>query len=170
MKRPANNGMYIALREVEARAEHHLFLKFGTGASTTVDFRPLLTRKAFEKLRDPKLFAKAFVQHGTVAWPGDIDLAPEGLDALIRGTSGGRARTAPRAKDGGMTLRELRAHAGGTQAGLAETLGMDQGQLSRFERADDRLVSTLRRYLEALGGELEIVAVVGGKRVPLRGV
>jgi hypothetical protein len=35
---------------------------------------------------------------------------------------------------------------------------MDQGNLSKLEQRTDMYVSTLRRYVEALGGELEIVA------------
>ena len=67
-------------------------------------------------------------------------------------------------------LRELRELAGSTQNEVAGELEMDQGQLSRFERQDDRLLSTLRRYVEALGGELEVTAVLGDKRITLRGV
>jgi hypothetical protein len=57
-----------------------------------------------------------------------------------------------------------------TQTSAAAALEMDQGQLSRFERQEDRKLSTLRRYVAALGAELEVVAVLGKKRVTLRGV
>ncbi|SRR5258706_15211675 len=69
-----------------------------------------------------------------------------------------------------MTLRALRESTGKTQEELAETTEMSQSQLSRFERRDDHLLSTLRRYVEALGGEIEVVAVVRGKRIRLRGI
>ena len=69
-----------------------------------------------------------------------------------------------------MTLRALRESAGKTQEELAEITEMSQSQLSRFERREDHLLSTLRRYVEALGGEIEVVAVVRGKRIRLRGV
>jgi hypothetical protein len=44
---------------------------------------------------------------------------------------------------------------------------MTQSELSRLERRPDHLVSTLRRYVKALGGELEVTAVLGAKRVKL---
>jgi hypothetical protein len=47
---------------------------------------------------------------------------------------------------------------------------MTQAELSRVERREDHLVSTLRRYVEALDGHLEVVAVVGNKRIVLSGV
>lgn len=66
-----------------------------------------------------------------------------------------------------MNLSELRRELGITQEELARALDVDQTQVSRLERRDDHLVSTLRRCVEALGGELEVTAVVGGKRVRL---
>ncbi|MFO0563842.1 MAG: helix-turn-helix transcriptional regulator [Polyangiales bacterium] len=66
-----------------------------------------------------------------------------------------------------LTLAQLREAAGKTQIEVAELTEQTQGELSRFERRDDRRISTLRRYVEALGGELEVVAIVNGKRVPL---
>ena len=47
---------------------------------------------------------------------------------------------------------------------------MKQSELSRAERREDHLLSTLRRYVKGLGGELEVVARVGRKVVRLRGV
>lgn len=69
-----------------------------------------------------------------------------------------------------MNLQELRKAAGKTQEELAEVLDLSQGGLSQAERREDHLLSTLRRYVEALGGELEVVAHVGDKRVRLVGV
>lgn len=69
-----------------------------------------------------------------------------------------------------MELQDLRAAAGKTQEEVAGIAAMTQSQLSKMERRDDHLVSTLRRYVEALGGELEIVAVLGNKRITLSGV
>ena len=69
-----------------------------------------------------------------------------------------------------LNLRELRQITGKTQAEVAAAADMQQGELSRAERRDDHLLSTLRRYVEALGGELEIVARVKGQTVKLRGV
>ncbi len=160
----------IKIRQVEARPDHHLHLRFSDGTSAVADFRPMLTKRAFRKLRDERLFAKAHVERGTVAWPGEIDIAPAALYALAHSLQQPETLEQARANEREMSLRELRQLAGATQVDVAKALGIDQGQLSRFERREDRLLSTLRRYVEALGGELEVVAVVGDKRVPLRGV
>jgi transcriptional regulator with XRE-family HTH domain len=60
-----------------------------------------------------------------------------------------------------MSLAELRHALELTQTRLAETLGMTQGAVSRLEHQSDLLLSTLRSYVEALGGELEIRARFG---------
>ena len=69
-----------------------------------------------------------------------------------------------------MELRELRKEAGKTQTEVAAVAEMTQAELSKFERRDDHLLSTLRRYVTALGGELEVVAVFDNKRIALKGV
>jgi DNA-binding XRE family transcriptional regulator len=65
-------------------------------------------------------------------------------------------------------LRAIRESLGMTQKDLAGKIEVDQGQLSRFERGQDMRVSTLRRYLGALGFDLEIAAVAGNKRFVIR--
>ena len=45
-----------------------------------------------------------------------------------------------------------------TQENLAKALGSQQALVSKLERRADMYVSSLRTYIEALGGELEIVA------------
>jgi DNA-binding Xre family transcriptional regulator len=57
-----------------------------------------------------------------------------------------------------LPLHELRRARQLTQEQLAEALGMDQGNISKLERRTDMYVSTLRKFVEALGGELEVVA------------
>ena len=60
-------------------------------------------------------------------------------------------------------LAALRLERGRTQSELAERGGFKQEAVSRLERhADDAKVSTLRRYVESLGGELRVVAVFRG--------
>ncbi|MBI3958631.1 MAG: helix-turn-helix transcriptional regulator [Chloroflexi bacterium] len=66
-----------------------------------------------------------------------------------------------------MDLRALREAAGLTQEELAQRVAVTQSQLSKLERREDFRLSTLRRYVAALGGQLEIVAVVDGKRIRL---
>lgn len=57
-----------------------------------------------------------------------------------------------------MSLADLRRARDLTQETIAEMLGNRQAAVSKVERRDDMYVSTLRRYVEALGGELEITA------------
>jgi DNA-binding XRE family transcriptional regulator len=57
-----------------------------------------------------------------------------------------------------MLLAEIRKHVGLTQEELAATLGIRQPSLSKLEGQDDMQISTLRRLIEALGGQLEIIA------------
>lgn len=71
------------------------------------------------------------------------------------------------ALEAALELAELRTSRGITQVQLAERLGRGQGSVSALERRDDVFVSSLREYIEALGGELEISAVFDGERVPL---
>jgi len=69
-----------------------------------------------------------------------------------------------------MDLRAIRELAGKTQADVAEVTDMTQSEVSRLEGRQDFRLSTLKRYVEALGGELEVVATFGDKRVRLRAV
>jgi hypothetical protein len=57
-----------------------------------------------------------------------------------------------------MSLRELRRAHKLTQKRVAETLGIGQDQVSRLEQRSDLLLSTLRSYVEAMGGRLTLVA------------
>jgi transcriptional regulator with XRE-family HTH domain len=57
------------------------------------------------------------------------------------------------------TLRELRRAFDMTQSELAHRLKTSQAEVSRLERRRDMLVSTLSRYVAAVGGRLEINAV-----------
>ena len=56
------------------------------------------------------------------------------------------------------TLKDLRQAVKRTQDDLAARLGVGQDTVSRIERRSDMLLSTLRRYVEATGGSLELVA------------
>lgn len=56
------------------------------------------------------------------------------------------------------SLREIRKAREYSQVTLSEILGMNQGDLSKFERRTDAYLSTIRRYVEAMGGTLELIA------------
>ena len=57
-----------------------------------------------------------------------------------------------------MPMHALRDALYFTQQQLAEELGVQQASISKLERRPDHLVSTLRRFVEAMGGELELRA------------
>lgn len=57
-----------------------------------------------------------------------------------------------------MSLRELRRARKLTQAAMAKTLGITQDSVSRLEKRSDLLLSTLRKTIEAMGGNLSLVA------------
>ena len=56
-----------------------------------------------------------------------------------------------------MLLSELRRSSGMSQRELAAALGIKQPSLSKLEKQSDMQITTLRRIVEALGGELHLV-------------
>lgn len=56
------------------------------------------------------------------------------------------------------SLRDLRKGAKQTQKDLAAALGVGQDTISRLEKRHDMLLSTLRHYVECVGGHLTLVA------------
>jgi transcriptional regulator with XRE-family HTH domain len=72
-----------------------------------------------------------------------------------------------------LTLRTLRDAVGKTQIDIARQSQIDQADISRLEARsnfEDCQVATLRRYVEALGGSLELVAQFGEKRIAIAGI
>lgn len=57
-----------------------------------------------------------------------------------------------------MPLQELRQARQMSQERLAEILNTKQANISRIERRTDMYISTLRSYIEAMGGKLDIIA------------
>ncbi len=64
-----------------------------------------------------------------------------------------------------MPLEELRKARQMTQTKLAQSLGVNQGEVSKIEHRTDLYLSTLSEYVEALGGRLEIRAVFPDREV-----
>lgn len=56
-----------------------------------------------------------------------------------------------------LTLRDLRKAKDLTQVQLAETLGVQQATVAKYERQSDLLLSTLKSYVTAMGGTLKLV-------------
>ena len=57
-----------------------------------------------------------------------------------------------------MPLNELRNARGLSQKMLAEALHIQQPAIAKLERRTDMYISTLRSHIEAMGGELEVIA------------
>lgn len=58
-----------------------------------------------------------------------------------------------------LKLNQLREARTLTQTNLASILGINQGSVSKLEKRTDMYVSTLRSFVEAMGGQLQIRAV-----------
>ena len=67
-----------------------------------------------------------------------------------------KQRTAQMASE--MALQELRQALALTQQEIADHLKMNQAAISKLEHQSDMYVSTLRRFIAAMGGDLRIVA------------
>lgn len=89
-----------------------------------------------------------------------------------------RARMAPEAQaeaqakalqmEEEMNLAEIRRALKLSQDEIAQTLQIGQGSIAKIEKRADMYVSTLRRFIEAMGGELEIVARFPDHAVKIR--
>ena len=84
------------------------------------------------------------------------------FDGLVKRTTTKktRAKAVRRAHEllGELLLSELRRLAGKSQRQVADALGIKQPSLSKLEQQSDMQISTLRRIVNALGGELEVRA------------
>src|ERR1700733_13726842 len=84
------------------------------------------------------------------------------FDDLVKRTTTKKtqAKAVRRAQEllGKRLLSEVRQLAGKSQQEVAEALGMKQPSLSKLEKQADMQISTLRKIVTALGGELEVLA------------
>jgi predicted XRE-type DNA-binding protein len=156
------------VRAVETAPKYKLVLVFSDGTRGGVDFAPLLAEAPFAALKDAALFAEAFVEDGAVNWPGGVAVATETLYAIAHGLKRPETREDVDANELAVSLRDLRRVANMSQVEIAKAMGVDQGQFSRFENGHNCQVATLEKYVVALGGRLELVAVLGDKRIPVR--
>lgn len=89
------------------------------------------------------------------------------LDAILGPQRVGAAKAKARRKMEAMLLGEVRKQLGFTQASIATAMGVSQSALSQMEAQDDLQLSTLRRLVSALGGELDIIARFGDRSIML---
>jgi ParB-like chromosome segregation protein Spo0J len=88
------------------------------------------------------------------------EMAKKFRDLVARMSPEDQARSAQMAEQiaRDMPLTELRQARNFTQEALAESLGITQASVSKLERRNDMYLSSLRRFVEAMGGEIEITA------------
>ena len=89
------------------------------------------------------------------------------LDKIMGPMRVAAAKTKARIKMEAMLLGEVRKQLGFTQTSVAKAMGVTQSALSQIESQDDVQVSALRKLVEALGGELDIVARFGDRSIVL---
>ena len=76
--------MHWDVVEVKPEQEWVVFVRFADGVTGRVRFEPDYFTGVFEPLRDPTVFRSVYIDHGAVAWPGEIDLAPDAMYREIR--------------------------------------------------------------------------------------
>ncbi len=90
------------------------------------------------------------------------------LRARMTPEAGAAAEAAAVQLDAEMDLAEVRRAMKLSQEELGQTLQINQGSVAKIEKRADMYVSTLRRFIEAMGGELEIVARFPDHSVKIR--
>ncbi len=70
--------------EVKPIAPLALQVTFADGTAGQVRFEPSHLTGVFEALKSPGVFAQAHIDNGAVAWPGNLDLAPDAMYEQIR--------------------------------------------------------------------------------------
>jgi hypothetical protein len=71
--------MLLDVVHVEPLSEYKLSLEFENQEKRIFDVTPYLEMGVFRQLKDKNIFSRAFIDGGTVMWPGEIDIAPETL-------------------------------------------------------------------------------------------
>lgn len=71
--------MLLDVLKVTTADHRWLLLDFQNGEKRRFDMLPLLDQKPWIRIKPAAIFDRAFIENGTVAWPGNIDIAPETL-------------------------------------------------------------------------------------------
>jgi len=82
---PSVCSMYWDIVEVKPEPNYCLFVRFKDGATGRVRLRPEELTGVLVPLRDVHFFEQVFIDYGAVAWPGEIDLAPDAMYAQVAG-------------------------------------------------------------------------------------
>ena len=143
-----------------------LDIAFSDGTRGVADLSDDLTGP-LAALRDPGLWRQAHLRRGVVTWNDDLDLAPEFLYARAHKLEAPKTGEDVTRNQLSVTMRELRAFVGRSQVEVAEAMGVAQAEVSRLEGRADTKLSTIERYVKALGGEVEVVARFGDRSLRL---
>lgn len=63
----------------QIKENYTIEIDYENGEKRIFDMKPFLKIKPWDKIKSEKLFNMVFLQYGTLAWPGEIDIAPETL-------------------------------------------------------------------------------------------
>jgi len=74
--------MLLDVTHVTVQAHFILLLEFENGERRTFDMANYIDQKPWARLKSGNGFHAAFVENGTVAWPGNVDIDPETLYEL----------------------------------------------------------------------------------------
>jgi hypothetical protein len=77
--------MYWDVVEVKPEPDYCLFVRFKDGLAEKVRLRKEELTGALTPLCDEHFFDQVFIDCGAVAWPGEIDLAPDAMYAQVAG-------------------------------------------------------------------------------------
>ena len=77
--------MYWDVVEVRAEPNYCLSVRFKDGLTGRVQLQREQLTGALAPLLEVKFFEQVFIDGGAVAWPGEIDLAPDAMHAQVRG-------------------------------------------------------------------------------------
>jgi DNA-binding transcriptional regulator YiaG len=91
------------------------------------------------------------------------------IKARVKPKKRTRIETEARGLSDELHLSQLRKARGLTQKALAELLGVSQAEVSKMERRSELYIGTLRKFVEAMNGELVLTArFADGVEVPIR--
>ena len=91
------------------------------------------------------------------------------IKARVKPDTRARIEAGARRLSDDLHLSQLRKARGLTQETMAELLGVSQAEVSKMERRTELYVGTLRKFIEAMNGELVIAArFADGVEVPIR--
>jgi hypothetical protein len=75
--------MYWDVVEVKPESEYGLFVRFKDGLAGRVQLRREDLTGVLVPLLDEQFFKQVFIDQGAVAWPGEIELAPDAMHAQV---------------------------------------------------------------------------------------